>query len=48
MCTLFFSVILFMYKAELSASDMQFGFKEARYTTLCNFVFKEIISNSPK
>ena len=34
-----------MFKAELSTSDMQFGYKEGHSTTLCTPVFKEVISN---
>ena len=37
-------VILHLFRNELTASEMQFGFKEHHSTTLCSLIFTEVIS----
>ncbi len=44
-CKLFDKVILYLYKDELKASDMQFGFKEGHSTTMCSLIYQEVISH---
>ena len=43
-CKLYDHVILHLFRKELTASEMQFGFKEHHSTTLCNLIFTEVIS----
>ena len=44
-CKLFDNVILLLYKSQLSPSEMQFGFKEKHYTSLCILMYSEIITH---
>ena len=37
-------VILHLFRKELTASEMQFGFKKYHSTTLCSLIFTEVIS----
>ena len=43
-CKLYDHVILHLFRKELTASEMQFGFKEHHSTTLYSFIFTEVIS----
>ena len=38
------NVISHLFRKELTASEMQFGFKEHHSTTLCSLIFTEVIS----
>ena len=42
---LFDNVILFLYKLQLSPSEMQFGFKEKHFTSLCTLMCSDIINH---
>ena len=44
-CKLLDHVILYLYKDQLQASDMQFGFKEGHSTTMCSLIYQEVVSH---
>ena len=44
-CKLFDSVLLYLYRSQLSTFDMQFGFKARHSTSLCTLIFKEVVIN---
>ena len=44
-CKVFDNVILYLYKTQLVASDMQFGYKESLSTTLCSLVYTEVVDH---
>ena len=43
-CKLYDNVTLFLYGNYLSTSDMQFGYKKGHSTTMCTFIYKEMIN----
>ena len=44
-CKLFDHVILLLFRGQLEASDMQFGFKSGHSTVMCSLIFKEIVDH---
>ena len=37
--------LLYLYRPQLSTSDMKFGFKARHSTSLCTLIFKEVINH---